>query len=141
MKLNKQTIEYIHSLVEGKAKPKKDAADAEVKKAEQAYESHKKEFEAAIDAFNADTAKKAAAILKKFGVGTSTDWRGEHYEIEVSVNNIGKNEKLDKAVDAAKDKRAELDKKVDAAVTEVVAKLTLGGTAADLESLIAELKF
>ena len=141
MKLNKQTMEYIRSLVEGKAKPKKDAADAEVEKAKQAYEKCEKEFRAALDAFRADSAKKAAAILKKFGFGTSTDWHDRPQEIEVEVSHVGSNGKLDKAVETAKDKRAELNEKVEAAVTEIVAKLTLGGTAADLERLIAELKF
>ena len=141
MKINKTTTTYITSLIEAKAKPKMDAIDKRLEAA-QAKASE------VLDALAADMAKikaeaeaKAKAAMKKRGVSFHKGWSGQTYEPEVEFSHDSGETKFHAEIEKVEDEKRELKKRIEEKRVEIIAKLTLGGTVADLERLIAELRF
>lgn len=142
MKMNKEVKNYIASLVEKKAATKR----AELTKAQ--YEAEAKckatldKFQKDIDAVTAPVVGKIEALMKKYGISHETDWRGVREPVEIRVDGVGgDNKALNDAYSKASAKVCAFDEKVRTTVGEVIAKLSLGGTAEDLERIVSELKF
>lgn len=142
MKMNKQTIEYINSLVEDKAKKKlaelEAKRDAITKKEEAVISAAKSD----VDKVLADAAKKVEAIYRKYGIAPM-DWCDKITKVGVKVCDEVRKlrsefaDELESANDAINSFGCVVYKKQ----TEVVAKLSLGGTAEDLDKIIGEIEF
>lgn len=142
MKMNKQTIEYINSLVEDKAKgklaelrakrgaiAKKDAAVIDAAKSD-------------VDKVLADATKKVEAIYRKHGI-TPTNWCGDATKVGVKVRDEVHGLRSEFA-----DELADADSAISSfgdivakKQTEVIAKLSLGGTVEDLDKIINSIEF
>lgn len=141
MKLNKQTITYINSLVEGKAKAKRDAIDAKSKAVGEKREALVKAVNAEVEKILADAAKKVEAVYRKHGI-TPTKWGDEQKNVKLELENVRDfRTKFDKEIQEASNERVEFEHVVAKKQTEVVARLSLGGTAADLDEIIGAIEF
>lgn len=142
MKMNKQTIEYINSLVEEKSKKKlaelEAKRDAITKKENAVVSAAKSE----IDKVLAEAAKKIEAIYRKHNI-TPTDWC--HNAVKVGVNVCDQVRSLrSKFADELADANNAINSfgnTVYKKQTEVIAKLSLGGTAEDLDKIIGAIEF
>ena len=142
MKMNKQTIEYINSLVEEKSKKKlselEAKRDAITKKEEAVLSAAKSEVNKALD----EAAKKIEAIYRKYGV-TPMSWCDKVTKVGVNVCDQVRSlrsefaDELRDANNAINSFGSTVYKKQ----TEVIAKLSLGGTAADLDEIIGAIEF
>lgn len=141
MKLNKQTVQYINTLVQNKAKAKKDELDAEAAKVEAKAKKERGAYEAEIEAICKEAAKKAEAAMKKHGIAFDTYWNGEIAKPEVEIGHTGGADKFAGEIERIERRKRELEAKIAEKQTEIIAKLSLGGSAEDLERLISELKF
>jgi len=137
------TMNYIHGLVADKAKTKRTALKETLEKVQKEREDFLDKFDKEISKLEADTKKKAEAIGAKYNIPPKKDWSGNNYKIRVEINNFDedKNTYMKKEIDAAEKKLNEFDAVVAAKSNEIIAKLTLGGTVADLEKMIADTKF
>lgn len=140
MKLNKQAVEYINSLVEAKAKPKLDALKAQHDAAQAKQKRLRDAAKAEVDKALAEAGKKILAIYRKHGV-TPHRYGEEVKEIEFSDNIHFTKTKFDKEVEDASDKVTKFQCAVAQKQTEVVARLSLGGTAEDLDAIIDAIEF
>lgn len=142
MKMNKQTIEYINSLVEEKSKKK--LAELEAKR-----DAITKKDEAVINAAKsdvgkvlADATKKVEAIYRKHGI-TPMNWCDEVTKVGVNVCDQVRSLRSKFADELASANEAinSFGNIVYKKQTEVIAKLSLGGTAEDLDKIIGEIEF
>lgn len=142
MKMNKQTIEYINSLVEEKSKKKlaelEAKRDAITKKDEAVINAAKSEVNKAL----ADATKKVEAIYRKHGI-TPTNWCGNATKVGVNVCDEVRGLRSEFA-----DELADANSAINSfsfivykKQTEVIAKLSLGGTAEDLDKIIGAIEF
>lgn len=142
MKMNKQTIEYINSLVEEKSKKKlaelQARRDAITKKEEAVLSSARSEVNKVL----AEAAKKIEAIYRKHNI-TPTDWCHNVVKVEVNVSDrvrMLRSEFVDELADA-NNAISSFGNTVYKKQTEVIAKLSLGGTAEDLDKIIGAIEF
>lgn len=142
MKMNKQTIEYINSLVEEKSKKKLAELEAKrdaISKKEDAVISAAKSD---VNKVLADAAKRIEAVYRKHGI-TPMSWCGKATKVgvnvcdEVRVLHTELSDDLANANSAINQFGGIVYKKQ----TEVIAKLSLGGTAEDLDKIIGEIEF
>ena len=142
MKMNKQTIEYINSLVEDKAKEKlaelRAKRGAIAKKEEAVIGAAKSD----VDKVLADATKKVEAIYRKYGI-TPTDWCGNAAKVGVKIHDevrVFRTELSDELADADS-AISSFGGIVTKKQTEVIAKLSLGGTVEDLDKIINSIEF
>lgn len=142
MKMNKQTIEYINSLVEGKANKKlatlKATRNTVVEKNDAVLNAAKADVDKAL----ADAAKKVEAIYRKHGI-TPIGWGDDTVAVKVVVGGDVRNlrSKYAEAIRSAESEIVEFNSIIAKKQTEVIAKLSLGGTAADLDEIIGAIEF
>lgn len=142
MKMNNQTIAYINSLVEDKAKNKlaelKAKRDAITKKDEAVLNAAKSEVNKVL----AEAAKKVEAIYRKHGI-TPTNWCGNVTKVGVNVCDEVRGLRSEFADELASANNAinSFGGVVHKKQTEVIAKLSLGGTAEDLDKIIGAIEF
>jgi N12 class adenine-specific DNA methylase len=142
MKMNKQTIEYINSLVEEKSKKKlselKARRDAISKKEDAVINAARSN----VDKVLTDAAKKVEAIYRKHGI-TPTNWCGKATKVGVNVSDEVRVLRSEFAEELASANEAinSFGNIVYKKQTEVIAKLSLGGTAEDLDKIIGAIEF
>ena len=142
MKMNKQTIEYINSLVEEKSKKKLAELGEKrgaISKKEDAIISAAKSD---VDKVLADAEKKIGAIYRKHGI-TPMDWGYNTVAVKVYISNDVR-ELHSKYTDEIRSVNKEIEEFNNIVVkkqTEVIAKLSLGGTAEDLDEIISAIEF
>ena len=142
MRMNKQTIEYINSLVEEKSKKKlaglEAKRDAITKKEEAIISAAKSE----VDKVLADAAKKVEAIYRKHSI-TPTNWCGKVTRVGVKVCDDvrGLSSEFADELESANRAITSFGGIVYKKQTEVIAKLSLGGTAEDLDKIIDAIEF
>jgi hypothetical protein len=142
MKMNKQTIEYINSLVEEKSKKKlselKARRDAISKKEDAVIKAAKSN----VDKVLTDATKKVEAIYRKHGI-TPTNWCGKATKVGVNVSDEVRGLRSEFADELASANEAinSFGNIVYKKQTEVIAKLSLGGTAEDLDKIIGAIEF
>lgn len=142
MKMNKQTIEYINSLVEEKSKKKlaelEAKRDAITKKEEAVLNAAKFEVDKAL----VEATKKVEAIYRKHGV-TPTGWSGDPVAAKVVVHGDVRDlsSKYTEEIRCSNKEIEEFNGIVYKKQTEVIAKLSLGGTAEDLDKIIGAIEF
>ena len=141
MKMNKQTIAYINSLVEGKAKKKSDAIEAKLNALRIKNEVLENAVKGEVEKILADAAKKVESVYRKHGI-TPIKWGDVQKNVKLEVENVRElRTKFDKEIQEASNERAEFEHVVAKKQTEVVARLSLGGTAADLDEIIGAIEF
>ena len=142
MKMNKQTIEYINSLVEEKSKKKLAELEAKRDAISKKEDAVIKAAKSDVDKVLADATKKVEAIYRKHGI-TPTKWCGKATKVVVNVSDEVCElrsefaDDLESANNAINSFGGIVYKKQ----TEVIAKLSLGGTAADLNEIISAIEF
>lgn len=142
MRMNKQTIEYINSLVDDKAKKKlaelEAKRDAIKKKEEDVICAAKSE----VDKVLADAAKKVEAIYRKHSI-TPTNWCDKVTRVGVKVCDDVRGLRSEFADELESANRAitSFGSIVYKKQTEVIAKLSLGGTAEGLDKIIRAIEF
>ena len=142
MKMNKQTIEYINSLVEEKSKKKlselEARRDAITKKEEAVISAAKSEVNKVLS----DAAKKIEAIYRKHGI-TPMNWCDKITKIGVNVCDEvrGLRSEFSDDLENANSEISSFGDIVYKKQTEVIAKLSLGGTAEDLDKIIGAIEF
>lgn len=143
MKMNNITMNYIRGLVDDKAKTKRTALSAALEKVQKERENFLGKFNKEIEKLEADTRKKAEAIGAKYNIPLVKDWSGNDCKIKVDINNFNEsgNPYMKKEIETATTKLNEFVEAVAAKSNEIIAKLSLGGTVADLEKLLADIKF
>ena len=148
MRINKTTIEYIKGLVKAKAQPKLDALNASLEKAKEKDSALRESYNAEIEKLQKKATADALRLASKFKIDVLhyMNWNNEKCEREavadfsdftgsvILTSVTAEIEKTKSLIGALKN---EIEKKC----TEIVARLSLGGTVADLDRLIAELKF
>ena len=141
MKINKQTIAYINSLVEDKAKQKLAALEAKRDAIDKKRDALHATLHAEIQKVLDDAAKKVSAICRKRGI-TPWDWSNNETNIKLKVDDIRSyHSKLDEDYRKANTEIEKFKDVIDQKETEVIARLSLGGTAADLDEIISAIKF
>ena len=148
MRINKTTSDYIKSLVRAKAQPKVDALNASLANANEKDTTLRNEYCAEIQKLQEKANAEAKKIAKKFKIDPFhyINWRGEQSEQNPEADFdefTGKSiiTPLKTEIDKIQAQIEELNNKIEQKCTEVIARLSLGGTAEDLDRLIAELKF
>lgn len=141
MRINKQTAEYIGSLVDKKAAKKLAEFVAKRDAIDKKRDALRTALNAEIDKVLAEAAKKVSAICRKNGV-SPRDWSDEETEVELHVVDIKTyHSKLDEEYLAANTEVKKFKDVVEQKKTEVIARLSLGGTAADLDEIIGAIEF
>lgn len=141
MKMNKQTMAYIGTLVENKAKQrlafleaKRDAADKNRRALRSTLDA---EIEKALD----ESVKKISAICRKHGFVT-INWADREANVKLEVNGVKEyRSKFDKEFLAANTEVERFKYVIEQKKIEVIAKLSLGGEAADLDEIIGAIEF
>ena len=141
MKMNKQTIAYINSLVEDKAKQKLAALEAKRDAIDKKRDSLRAAFHAEIKKILDEAAKKVSAICRKHSVAPM-DWANNETEVKLQIEDVRSyRTKLDEEYLEANTEIVKFKAVVNQKETEVIARLSLGGTAADLDEIIGAIKF
>jgi hypothetical protein len=140
--MNKQTIEYINSLVEEKSKKKLSELEARRDAISKKEDAVIKAAKSNVDKVLTDATKKVEAIYRKNGI-TPMNWSNEVTAVEIVVSNdIRKlRSKYAEEICSANKEIKEFNGVVAKKQTEVIAKLSLGGTAEDLDKIIGEIEF
>ena len=141
MKMNGETKAYIHSLLCAKAGTKLSDLTKRIDALKAKQEATYTKLSAECEKIGADAVKKVLAVMKKLGVEPETDYRGEAYEVTCRFNNTAGATTFHAEIDTLSDEKTKIERAIMQKQTEIIAKLTLGGTAADLERLIAEVTF
>jgi hypothetical protein len=142
MKMNKQTIEYINSLVEEKSKKKLSELEARRDAISKKEDAVIKAAKSNVDKVLTDAAKKVEAIYRKHGI-TPTNWCGKATKVGVNVSDEVRGLRSEFADELASANEAinSFGNIVYKKQTEVIAKLSLGGTAEDLDKIIGAIEF
>lgn len=142
MKMNKQTIEYINSLIEEKSKKKLAELEAKRDAADKKKDAVDNAAKSDVNKLLADTAKKVEAIYRKHGV-TPIGWDCEAVAVKVIVYGDVRDlrSKYSDEVRSTNNEITEFNSIVAKKQTEVIAKLSLGGTAEDLDEIIGAIEF
>jgi predicted nucleic acid-binding Zn-ribbon protein len=149
MRINKTTTEYIKGLVKAKAQPKIDALNASLEKAEGKAKALREAYRTEVQKVQEKATAEVTKLAKKFKIDPfhHINWRNELEKREPTLCFDEFTDKddiitpFDDEISKIKNKIDELDKTIERKCTEVIARLSLGGTAADLDRLIAEIKF
>lgn len=142
MKMNKQTIEYINSLVEDKAKKKLAELEAKRDAISKKEDAVIKAAKSDVDKVLSDATKKVEAIYRKHSI-TPTDWCGKAIKVGVDIRDEVRGLRSEFADELASANNAinSFGGVVYKKQTEVIAKLSLGGTAEDLDKIIGAIEF
>ena len=144
MKLNKPTMQYIRTLIENKANENVNALRDEIAAIEKPYIAKRNAYIEAMKSVIENAREKLESLVKKYGYADCDIWGWNARKINVyNYDNVV-------ITPTAEDKEClnllrERIEKVNAAVetkyNEIIAKMTLGGDAADLAKLIDEIEF
>lgn len=141
MKMNRQTVDYIGTLISDKAKKKRDAIQAECDAIRAKRDALREKVDAEVKKTLAEGAKKVSAIYRKHGV-TPRAWDDDVEDVKLETSNVRDiRTKFDEELRKADFEIAKFDRVVKQKQTEVVARLSLGGTAADLDAIIDAIEF
>lgn len=142
MKMNKQTIEYVNSLVAEKSKKKltelETKRDAITKKENAVVSAAKSEIDKVLD----EAAKKVEAIYRKHGL-IPMSWCDKVTKVEVKVCDqvCSLRSKFADELADANNAISSFGNTLYKKQTEVIARLSLGGTAEDLDKIISAIEF
>lgn len=142
MKMNRPTMDYISSLVAGKAKQKLAALEAKRDAVTEKENAARESAKAEVDKVLADASKKVEAIYRKNGI-TPMNWGNEVTAVKLVVSNDIRElrSKYAEEIRSANKEIEEFNSVVANKQTEVIARLSLGGTAADLDEIIGAIEF
>lgn len=144
MKLNKPTMQYIRTLIENKACERIKELRAEVERLEKPYVCKKNAYIEAVNLVVEEAKKKLEALVKKYGyeAGGKLFWKNRRvealYYTEVELNPSGEDKEY---IDILRERIEKVNAAVETKYNEIIAKMTLGGDAADLAKLIDEIDF
>lgn len=144
MKLNKPTMQYIHSLIADKANEKVKVLRHEIDTIEKPYICKRNAYLEAVKYAIEEAQEKLEALVKKYGYTDSDTWGWRNRKIEVySYDDVGivPNDEDKKCLAILRERIEKVNAAVEAKYNEVIAKMTLGGDAADLAKLIDEIEF
>lgn len=142
MKVNKSVEAYVSKLVNDKADEKREEIRKERNALVAKYEENDKKYNKALKELLFDTKVKIEALMAKHKVALKNPW------LTPSVNVYAYDDAKTNCPESVEQKRKALEDEMerlrniaDEKVTEIIAKLTLGGTAEDLEKMVADIKF
>lgn len=141
MKMNKQTIAYIGTLVENKAKQRLAFLEAKRDTVDKNRSALRSTLDAEIEKVLDEMAKKVSAICRKRGFVT-INWAGNESNVKLHVEGVREyRSKLDEEFRAANTEVERFRYVIEQKKDEVIARLSLGGTAADLDEIIGAIEF
>lgn len=144
MKLNKPTMQYIRTLIENKACERIKELRAEVERIEKPYVCKKNAYIEAVNLVVEESKRKLEALVKKYGYEAEDKlfWKNRRvealYYTEVELNPSGEDKEY---IDLLRERIEKVNAAVETKYNEIIAKMTLGGDAADLAKLIDEIEF
>lgn len=142
MKINKSVEAYVSKLVHDKANEKLEELRKERDALVAKYEDNDKKYDEALEELLADTKVKIEALMAKHKVVLNDQWRTP------SVSVYAYDSAHTKRPESIEQKRLAIEKEMlkieniaNEKTTEIIAKLTLGGTTEDLEKMVAAVNF
>lgn len=144
MKLNKPTMQYIHSLIANKANEKSEALRDEIAAIEKPYIAKRNVYIEAMKSVIENAREKLESLVKKYGYDNPDAWRWRNRSLHVSYYDevsIDPNDEDKKCLAILRERIEKVNAAVETKYNEIIAKMTLGGDAADLAKLIDEIEF
>lgn len=144
MKLNKPTMQYIRSLIANKANENTKALRDEIAAIEKPYIAKRNAYIEAIKSVIENAREKLESLVTKYGYEDCDIWGWHTRKINVRFYDdvgITPTEEDKECLNLLRERIEKVNAAVETKYNEIIAKMTLGGDAADLAKLIDEIEF
>ena len=144
MKLNKPTMQYIRSLIANKANENVEALRDEIAAIEKPYIAKRNAYIEAMKSVIENAREKLESLVKKYGYADCDIWGWNtrkinvHYYDDVGITPTAEDKEC---LNLLRERIEKVNAAVETKYNEILAKMTLGGDAADLAKLIDEIEF